>query len=90
MQPDCTQEACTALNSCCYVACRYSLEAQEGLQNVHSPSGLDKQRVQLAVRKARLVFATCAGAGSKLLANASFSMVVVDEASQVRLMFCVW
>ncbi|KXZ45061.1 hypothetical protein GPECTOR_59g670 [Gonium pectorale] len=58
---------------------RYCLEALDGAR---SPYGYNTRAVRKALRNARLVFATCAGAGSALLDGVDFRVVVVDEASQ--------
>ncbi|KAK9818363.1 hypothetical protein WJX72_011342 [[Myrmecia] bisecta] len=59
---------------------KYTLEVQEGVQ---SQFGFQSRKVKKAVQGAMVVFATCAGAGSALLASQRFAMVVVDEATQV-------
>ena len=46
--------------------------------------GLDARAVRRIVKGAAAVFATCAGAGSRMLERCRFSSVVVDEASQAR------
>ena len=44
--------------------------------------GLDAREVRKIVKAAAIVFATCAGAGSRMLERCMFGTVVVDEASQ--------
>ncbi|GLC34648.1 hypothetical protein PLESTM_000221100 [Pleodorina starrii] len=58
---------------------RYCLEAIQGVRNEY---GYNSRAVRKTLRGARIVFATCAGAGSPLLDGVDFPLVVVDEASQ--------
>lgn len=44
---------------------------------------LDKRAVKAALQQARIVFTTCAGAGSQPVVLQQYAFVVVDEASQV-------
>ena len=45
----------------------------------------DKMAVKAALQRARVVFTTCAGAGSSQILLQQYALVVVDEASQVLL-----
>ncbi|GIL83983.1 hypothetical protein Vretifemale_12713, partial [Volvox reticuliferus] len=58
---------------------KYCLEA---IQGVRTEFGYNSRAVRKILKGARLVFATCAGAGSPLLDGVDFPLVVVDEASQ--------
>ncbi|GIL59352.1 hypothetical protein Vafri_14244, partial [Volvox africanus] len=58
---------------------KYCLEA---IQGVRTEYGYNSRVVRQILRGAKLVFATCAGAGSPLLDGVDFPLVVVDEASQ--------
>lgn len=52
-----------------------------GIQN---PAGfLDQKAVKAALQRARVVFTTCAGAGSSQIALQQYALVIIDEASQV-------
>lgn len=54
-----------------------------GIQN-HA-GFFDKKAVKAALQRARVVFTTCAGAGSSQILLQQYALVVVDEASQVLL-----
>ncbi|KAG2500164.1 hypothetical protein HYH03_001746 [Edaphochlamys debaryana] len=58
---------------------RHCLEALDGVRSEH---GYSRGAVHRALRGARVVLATCAGAGSPLLDGFAFPFVIVDEASQ--------
>lgn len=46
---------------------------------------MDRRAVKAALQQARIVFTTCAGAGSQQVALLQYAFVVVDEASQVSM-----
>lgn len=61
---------------------RFTIDAMLGGSPTDDPKLVKK--AQARVHNARIVFTTCAGAGLGLLRKASnFSIVVIDEASQV-------
>ena len=43
----------------------------------------DPKAVKVALQQARVVFTTCAGAGSSQIALQQYALVIIDEASQV-------
>lgn len=43
----------------------------------------DPKAVKAALQHARVVFTTCAGAGSSQIALQQYALVIIDEASQV-------
>lgn len=52
-----------------------------GIRN-HAGS-FDPKAVKAALQHARVVFTTCAGAGSAQIALQQYALVIIDEASQV-------
>lgn len=52
-----------------------------GIQN--KAGFFEKNKVKAALRSARAVFTTCAGAGSTNIALQQYALVIIDEASQV-------
>jgi hypothetical protein len=62
----------------------YSLEA--AVPGAKNRAGFwDKKKVRAAINKAMVVFATCASAGGPIMEGGCFSLVIIDEASQVDL-----
>lgn len=59
---------------------QYTCDAMVGKEVYSSYSGMNKARGQ--IKKSRLVFTTCIGAGLGLLRSEQFETVIVDEASQ--------
>ncbi len=45
--------------------------------------GRDARKIRAAVRRARVVFTTCAGAGAGALQGCEFLIVIIDEGAQV-------
>ena len=47
-----------------------------------------KKAVKAALQRARVVFTTCAGAGSSQALLQQYPVVIIDEASQVSMRLC--
>ena len=48
----------------------------------------EKKAVKAALQHARVVFATCAGAGSSQVLLQQYAVAIIDEASQVSMRLC--
>ncbi len=60
---------------------KYTVDALVGGSPTDDPRLIKK--AQKRVEAARIVFATCAGAGLGLLRKQQFQIVIIDEASQI-------
>lgn len=68
------------------ISCHLAVDCVVTLTGVRSHAGfLDRRAVKAALQQARIVFTTCAGAGSQQVALQPYALLVVDEASQVPL-----